>query len=344
MASGLRAGEDPYHLHLCRVNLDGSGFVQLTQSDGNHSVEFSPDGKSFIAKWSRADHPPVHELRRSEDGKLICELERTDASALLKAGWTMPERFVAKGRDGKTDIHGIIIKPANFNPKKKYPVVEEVYAGPHGAFAPKEFGRLLRQHAIAELGFIVVQADGMGTNHRGKKFQDVAWKNLQDAGFPDRIAWLKAAAKTRSWLGLKHVGIYGGSAGGQSAMRALLDYNDFYSVAVADCGCHDNRMDKIWWNEQWLGWPLDESYVKSSNVEDAAKLQGKLLLFVGELDKNVDPSSTMQVVNSLEKADKDFDFVLMTGTGHGSAETPYGSRRRMDFLVRHLHGIEPRAK
>lgn len=344
MAGGLRAGEDPYHLHLCRVNFDGSGLVQLTQSDGNHSVEFSPDGKSFIAKWSRADHPPVHELRRSTDGKLICELERADASALLKAGWTMPERFVAKGRDGQTDIHGVIIKPSSFNPRKKYPVVEEVYAGPHGAFAPKEFGRLLRQHAIAELGFIVVQADGMGTNHRGKKFHDVAWKNLQDAGFPDRIAWLRAAAKTRPWLDLKRVGIYGGSAGGQSAMRALLDYNDFYSVAVADCGCHDNRMDKIWWNEQWLGWPVDDSYVKSSNVEDAAKLKGNLLLFVGELDKNVDPASTMQVVDALKKADKDFDFVLMTGTGHGSAETPYGIRRRMDFLVRHLHGVEPRAK
>ncbi len=343
-AGGLRAGEDPYHLHLCRVNFDGSGFVQLTQSDGNHSVEFSPDGKSFVAKWSRADHPPVHELRRSADGKFICELERADASALLKTGWTMPERFVAKGRDGQTDIHGVIIKPSSFNPRRKYPVVEEVYAGPHGAFAPKEFGRLLRQHAIAELGFIVVQADGMGTNHRGKRFHDVAWKNLQDAGFPDRIAWLRAAAKTRSWLDLKRVGIYGGSAGGQSAMRALLDYNDFYSVAVADCGCHDNRMDKIWWNEQWLGWPVDDSYVKSSNVEDAAKLKGNLLLFVGELDKNVDPASTMQVVDALKRADKDFDFVLMTGTGHGSAETPYGIRRRMDFLVRHLHGVEPRAK
>ena len=344
MASGLRSGEDPYHLHLCRVNLDGTGFVQLTQSDGNHSVEFSPDGKSFIARWSRADQPPVHELRRSDDGRLICELERSDASALLKVGWTMPERFVAKGRDGKTDIHGVIIKPSGFDPKKKYPVVEEVYAGPHGSFAPKEFGRLLRHHAIAELGFIVVQADGMGTNHRGKRFHDVAWKNLQDSGFPDRIAWMRAAARTRPWMDLSKVGIYGGSAGGQSAMRALLDHNDFYSVAVADCGCHDNRMDKIWWNEQWLGWPLDGSYVKSSNVADAGKLRGRLLLFVGELDRNVDPASTLQVVDALIRADKDFDFVLMTGKGHGSAETPYGIRRRMDFLVRHLHGVEPRAR
>jgi dipeptidyl aminopeptidase/acylaminoacyl peptidase len=341
LAGGMRLGEDPYHEQFCRVNFDGSGLVQLTQGNGNHTVEFSPDGNYFIARWSRADLPAVTELRRSDDGKLICELERADASQLLKSGWTLPERFVAKGRDGRTDIYGVIIKPSNFNPKKKYPVVEEVYAGPQDSFAPEQFGRLVRQHAIAELGFIVVQADGMGTDNRGKKFHDVCWKNLADAGFPDRIAWIKAAAATRPWMDLKHVGIYGGSAGGQSAMRALLDHHDFYQVAVADCGCHDNRMDKIWWNEQWLGWPVDDSYVKSSNVADAAKLQGKLLLMVGELDHNVDPASTMQVVNALEKANKDFEFIVITGSDHGSAETPYGSRRRMDFLVRNLLGVEP---
>jgi dipeptidyl aminopeptidase/acylaminoacyl peptidase len=338
LAGGVRAGEDPYHHQLCRVNFDGSGFVQLTQGDGDHTVEFSPDGKEFVDRWSRADLPTVTELHRSDDGKLICELERTDASRLLKSGWTLPERFLAKGRDGQTDIYGIIIKPSNFNPKKKYPVVEEVYAGPQDSFTPERFGRLLRQHAIAELGFIVVQADGMGTDNRGKAFHDVCWKNLKDAGFPDRIAWIKAAAKTRPWMDLSRVGIYGGSAGGQNAMRALLDYNNFYKVAVADCGCHDNRMDKLWWNEQWMGWPVDDSYARSSNVVDAPKLQGKLLLMVAELDQNVDPASTMQVVNALEKAGKDFDFLVITGTGHGSAETPYGSKRRMDFLVQNLFG------
>ena len=340
LAGGVRAGEDPYHHQLCRVNFDGSGFIQLTQGDGDNSVKFSPDGNYFIAKYSRVDLPTITELRRSEDGKLICELERGDVSRLLKSGWTMPERFVAKGRDGATDIYGVIIKPSNFDPKKKYPVVEEVYAGPLSSFAPENFGRLLRQHAIAELGFIVVQADGMGTDNRGKVFHDVCWKNLQDAGFPDRIAWIRAAAKTRPWMDLSRVGIYGGSAGGQNAMRALLDYNDFYKVAVADCGCHDNRMDKLWWNEQWLGWPVDDSYIRASNVEDAHKLQGKLLLMVGELDHNVDPASTMQVVNALEKANKDFEMLVITGSDHGAAETPYGSKRRAEFLAHNLLGGE----
>lgn len=336
LASGLRPVEDPYHEHLCRVNFDGSGFQHLTANEGNHRVEFSPKRDFFIDTWSRADHAPVSELRRSSDGSLVCELERADATALLAAGWTMPERFVAKGRDGKTDIHGVIITPSKLDPAKKYPIVEDIYAGPHGAFAPKDFDRQLRMHQIAELGFIVVKLDGMGTNHRGKAFHDVCWKNLKDAGFPDRKLWITEAAKTRPWMDLSRVGIYGGSAGGQNAMRALLDHHDFYKVAVADCGCHDNRMDKIWWNEQWMGWPVDESYAKSSNKEEASKLQGHLLLIVGELDTNVDPANTMQVVAALQKAGKTFDFMPIAGTGHGAAETPYGSKLRMDFLVRHL--------
>jgi dipeptidyl aminopeptidase/acylaminoacyl peptidase len=176
----------------------------------------------------------------------------------------------------------------------------------------------------------------MGTDDRGKAFHDVSWKNLEDAGFQDRIAWIKAAAKERPWMDLSRVGIHGGSAGGQNAMRALIDHHDFYHVAVADCGCHDNRMDKIWWNEQWLGWPLDESYVRSSNVQHASRMKGKLLLIVGELDTNVDPASTMQVVSALQKANKYFEYMPIAGAGHGSAETPYGNLRRMEFLKRHL--------
>ncbi len=340
-AGGLRPDEDPYHLHLCRVNLDGTGLVRLTEGDGVHRVAWSPDRRWFLDTWSRVDHPPVTELRRADDGALVATLEEADASALLAADWTTPERFSAPGRDGATPIHGVIFRPADFDPARRYPVVEEVYAGPHDAFAPKSFGTYARQQALARLGFVVVQADGMGTNHRGRAFHAVAWKNLQDAGFPDRIAWLRAAADDRPWMDLSRVGITGGSAGGQTAMRALLDHADFYSVAVADCGCHDNRMDKIWWNEQWLGWPLDDSYVAASNVEHADRLRGRLLLIVGEQDTNVDPASTLQVVDRLVRANKPFEFLLLPGAGHGAAETPYGTRRRADFLLRHLGAPTP---
>lgn len=336
MASGLVPGEDPYHQHLCRVNFEGNGFQQLTQGDGQHRIEFSPDRRYFIDTWSRVDLPPVHELRRSSDGELITTLEKANADRLVGSGWTMPERFVAKGRDGETDIYGVIIKPKDFDPAKKYPVLEQAYAGPQSAYVPKEFNRFQRHHDFAERGFIVVQVDGMGTNFRSKAFHDVCWKNLKDAGFPDRIAWIKAAAATRPWMDLERVGIYGGSAGGQNAMRALLDHHDFYKVAVADCGCHDNRLDKLWWNEQWHGWPVDDSYAKSSNMEDAGRLQGKLLLIVGELDTNVDPASTMQVVGALQRAGKIFEYAPIVGAGHGAAETAYGSRLRREFLERHL--------
>ena len=341
-AGGIRPGQDPYYVHLCRVNFDGTGLVILTEGDGNHTVEFSTDRAHLIDTWSRVDQPAITELRRASDGKLVCKLEEADGSELFKTGWRAPERFVAKGRDGKTDIYGIIIRPAGFDAAKKYPVIEEIYAGPHGAFVPKSFGTQTRQHSIAELGFIIVQIDGMGTSYRSKAFHDVCWQNLGDSGFPDRIAWMKAAAAKYPQMDLTRVGIYGGSAGGQSSTRALLAFGDFYKVAVSDCGCHDNRMDKIWWNEQWMGWPVGPHYAEQSNVTQAKNLKGHLMLVVGELDKNVDPSSTMQVANALIKADKDFDLLIIPGAGHGCAETPYGSRRRMDFFVRHLLGVEPR--
>jgi dipeptidyl aminopeptidase/acylaminoacyl peptidase len=339
-AGGIRAGQDPYFIHYCRVNFDGTGLIVLTDGDGSHKIDWSPDRRVFIDTWSRVDLANVSELRNA-DGELICELERADASALAAAGWHAPERFVAKGRDGITDIYGVIFRPTNFDPAKKYPVIENIYAGPHDSFTPKSFREWFKHQEIAELGFIVVQMDGMGTSNRSKKFQNVCWKNLGDSGFPDRILWMQAAAQHPE-MDLTRVGIYGGSAGGQSALRALEAHGDFYKVAVADCGCHDNRMDKIWWNEQWMGWPVGPHYAEQSNVTNAAKMQGKLLLIVGELDHNVDPASTMQVVNALEKADKDFELLVMTGSDHGSAESPYGIRRRRDFFVRHLLGVEPR--
>jgi dipeptidyl aminopeptidase/acylaminoacyl peptidase len=343
-AGGIRPGQDPYYVHLARVNFDGSALTVLTEADGTHETEFSPDRRFFLDRWSRVDHPPVTELRRASDGTRVCELERADWNALLATGWRAPERFTAKARDGQTDIYGIIIRPGQFDPARRYPVIEEIYAGPQGAFVPKAFGLQTRPHALAELGFVLVQIDGLGTSYRSKAFHDVCWKNLGDAGFPDRILWLKAAAAKYPWLDLNRVGIYGGSAGGQSALRALLAHGDFYKVAVADCGCHDNRLDKIWWNELWMGWPLGPHYEEQSNVTQAHRLQGKLLLTAGELDRNVDPASTMQVVNALIKADKDFDLLIVPGAGHGVGETPYATRRRMDFFVRHLLGVEPRTE
>ncbi|MHC4452486.1 MAG: S9 family peptidase, partial [Planctomycetota bacterium] len=342
-AGGVVAGEDPYHLHLCRANLDGTGFKVLTAGDGTHEVTFSPRRRTFIDSWSRVDQPPVHVLRSASDGALIAELERADWSGLLATGWKPPIRFVAKGRDKKTDIFGIVHRPTTFDEKRRYPVVEAIYAGPHAAHVPKAFRSFHGAQTVAELGFLVVQIDGMGTSHRSKAFHDVCWKNLADAGFADRIAWMRAAAKTIPQMDLTRVGIYGGSAGGQNAMRGLLAHPDFYKVGVADCGCHDNRMDKIWWNELWMGWPVGDHYKEQSNVTQAHKLQGKLLLIVGELDRNVDPASTMQVADALVKANKKFDLVVIPGAGHGAAGTPYGTRRLRDFLVRHLHGIEPRA-
>jgi len=341
MACGVRPGQDPYYQHLCRANFDGTGFVVLTAGDGTHEIEFSPDRHCFVDRFSRVDQPPVHELRRCSDGMLITLLEQADASALLGTGWQKPERFVAKGRYGSTDIFGVIYKPTHFDPKKTYPVVEEIYAGPHSAFVPKEWGLQQRQHQIAELGFIVVQIDGMGTNWRSRAFHDVCWKDLKDAGLPDRIAWMKAAAKTRPWMDLSRVGIYGGSAGGQNVGAAMLHHGDFYKVGVADCGCHDNRMDKIWWNEAWMGWPVGPEYADSSNVTHAAKLTGKLMLIVGEMDTNVDPASTMQVSSALIAAGKRHELLVVPGTGHGAAETPYAFGRRMDFLIEHLHPTSP---
>jgi len=345
-ANGREKGMDPYYQQVYRIDFDGKNLVRLSEADGTHSAELSPDKMVYIEKWSRVDQPPKHILRRVKDGKALITLEEADAKDLYATGWRHAERFVTKDRDGKFDIHGIICRPMNFDPKKTYPVVEVIYAGPHGAFVPKgwrsRYGHW--RDELMELGFITVQIDGKGTNYRGREFQHFAYKNINDAGFPDRIKWMKAAAKKYPYMDLSRVGIYGGSAGGQNAMAAMLWHGDFYKAAAADCGCHDNRMDKIWWNEQWMDWPVGPHYAEQSNVVNAHRLKGALFLSVGELDKNVDPSSTYQVVDALIKADKDFEFLMIPGGGHGVGESRYAARRRLDFFVRHLHGVEPRTK
>lgn len=339
-ASGKNSDQDPYLLHYYRVNFDGTGLVALTEGNGNHNIQYSPDRKYIIDTYSRVDMAPVHKLRRSSEGKLVCELEKADITELVASGWEPPEVFIAKGRDGKTDIWGIITRPSNLDPSKKYPIIEDIYAGPQGSFTPKSFRSRNRYQALNDLGFIVVKLDGMGTANRSKAFHDVCWKNLKDAGFPDRILWHQAVAKKYPYYDISRMGIYGNSAGGQSAAGAVLFHPEFYKAAVASCGCHDNRMDKASWNEQWMGYPVGPQYAECSNIENAHRLRGKLLLIVGEMDRNVPPESTMRLVDALIKADKGFDLLVIPGGGHGIGGA-YGRRRMQDFFVRHLLGVEP---
>jgi hypothetical protein len=337
-ASGMYPGKDPYFIHYYRINFDGAGLTALTDADGDHTVVFSPDRKYYVDMWSRVDLAPISELRRTEDRKPLLELEKGDITALVAAGWRAPQVFTALGRDGKTEIWGVIHLPANFNPSKKYPVIEAIYAGPQGSFVQKSFSAA--GQTLAELGFVAVQIDGMGTNNRSKAFHDTAWRNLGDAGFPDRILWHKAVAAKYPWYDITRVGLYGTSAGGQNSTGGVLFHPEFYKAAVSNSGCHDNRMDKIWWNEQWMGWPLGLHYAASSNVDNAHRLQGKLLLVVPEMDTNVDPASTWQVVNALIKANKRFDLLFVPGGGHGAGGVYY-QRLLQDFFVHHLHGVEP---
>ena len=340
-ACGMNKSEDPYLIHYYKIGLNGKGLVCLTPEEGNHSVTYTEDMVYLIDTYSTVTTPPVTVLRSGKDGKILRTLETADITALEAVGWKAPEVFVAKGRDGKTDMWGLIQRPSNFDPNKKYPIIEYIYSGPGDQYVPKSFTPWLYYlQNMAELGFIVVQVDAMTTSYRTREFEEVCYKNLKDGGLPDRIAWIKAAAEKYPYMDIDRVGIYGCSAGGQNALAAVLWHGDFYKAAYAACGCHDNRMDKIWWNEQWMSYPIDSSYVECSNVENAYRLERPLMLVVGELDDNVDPASTMQVVNALEKAGKDFELVVIPGAHHTMGES-YGDHKRYDFFVRHLLGVAP---
>ncbi|MBQ6965753.1 MAG: prolyl oligopeptidase family serine peptidase [Bacteroidaceae bacterium] len=340
---GAIAEEDPYNIHYYRIDLNGKNLVALTPERGHHSATFNGDHTAFIDTYSSVNQAPVTVLRSATDGKLIATLETADIATLKAEGWQAPEVFVAPGRDGKTDMWGLIRRPHNFDPNKRYPVIEYIYSGPGDQYVPKSFTPWIwTMDDLAELGFIVVQLDAMTTSFRSLDFEQVCYKNLKDAGFPDRIEWIKAAAKKYPYMDIDRMGIYGCSAGGQEALGALLFHGDFYKAGYAACGCHDNRMDKIWWNEQWMGYPIDQSYIDCSNVENAKNLQGKLMLLVGEMDDNVDPSSSYQVVNALIKANKDFEFILIPGAHHTMGES-FGEHKRYDFFVKNLLGVEPPA-
>jgi dipeptidyl aminopeptidase/acylaminoacyl peptidase len=343
-AGGREPGRDPYLRHLYRTDLTGRSVRLLTPEDADHEIAVSPTGAYFVDTRSRPHVEPVSVLRRSDDGALVLELERADVSRLLATGWRRPEPFAGKARDGITDVYGLIWWPSAFDSTRTYPVIEQIYTGPHGFFVPKTFAAYRSTaQSIAELGFVVVQVDGLGTNHRGRAFHLHSWKNLGDGGLEDHIAALRQLAERRPYLDLTRVGVFGHSAGGYDAAHAMLTHPEFYRVAVASAGNHDHRMDKAVWNTQWMGWPVGGHYREQSNVTLASRLEGKLLLAHGDVDENVPVSATLQLVNALIDANKDFELLVLPNQTHNLGRHAYFQRRRWDFFVRHLLGVEPPA-
>jgi dipeptidyl-peptidase-4 len=343
MACGREPDQDPYLQHLYRVNLDGTGLILLTPEPADHEIHLSPGKKYIVDTYSRVDLPPVTVLRRLTDGKIILKLEQTDISDLLATGWKYPEAFSVKARDGKTDLYGAIFRPTNFDADKKYPIIDSSYSGPQAVWTPKSFRRgcLNIGQAIAELGFIVVTIDGLGTAHRSKAFHDFSYKNLGDIGALDHIHAFQQLSKKYPYMDLSRVGIFGHSAGGYDAAHALLTHPEFYKVGVASAGNHDHQMAKAWWPENFQGYPVEKNYVEQSNLTQAKNLQGKLLLVHGDMDNNVNPASTLRLVGELIKANKDFDLIIVPNADHKLWDHPYVIRKLWDYFVQHLLGIQP---
>lgn len=339
-AGGREPGRDPYLRHLYRVGLDGNDLALLTPEAADHEVGFSPDNRFFVDTFSTIDSAPLTALRRAGDGRVVRELEKADLSKLLAAGWRFPEPFRTVGRDGRTAIYGAIYRPSRFDPTLRYPVIDDIYNGPQHVQTPKSFRTRSGDPALAELGFVVVTIDGMGTAMRSKAFHDVSYRNLGDSGLEDHILALRQLAAKCPWMDLERVGVYGHSAGGYDSARALLAHPEFYRVGVSSAGCHDNRSDKVWWNELWMDYPVGDHYRQQANPTLAANLRGKLLLVHGDLDDNVHPAATLQLVDALVKANKDFDLLILPNRNHGLGNG-YFVRRRWDYFVRHLLGVEP---
>ena len=346
-AGGREAG-DPYYQHFYRINFDGSNLMHLTPEDANHVVTLSPDGMYFVDTYSTPTKPQTTVVR-DKQGNLVLDVQKADISELQAAGWVAPEEIKVKGRDGETDIYGLMYKPSNFDPSKSYPVLNYLYPGPQsGSVGSRSFMASRRdKQAVAELGFIVVEVDAMGTPGRSKSFHDAYYGNMGDNGIPDQIAAIKELGSRHSWIDLDKVGIWGHSGGGFASTRAILAYPDFYKVAVSGAGNHDNRNYEDDWAEKWQG--LLETnpdgttnYDNQANQLLAENLEGKLLLGHGTLDTNVPHSNTMLMVDALIKANKDFDLLLIPNQNHGFGPArTYWMRKRWDYFVRHLHGIEP---
>ncbi|TVT54650.1 prolyl oligopeptidase family serine peptidase [Amycolatopsis rhizosphaerae] len=343
VAAGL-VENDPYRRSVCRSGLDGAGFTRLTDDDLDHVVTVAPGGRYFLDSASTIATPPVIRAR-DWDGRVLVELERADISRLIAAGWTAPERFRVKAADGETDIYGVLHLPRDFDPARRYPVIDHPYPGPHmrrvpPSFDPGMFG--CDAEATAALGFAVIAVDGRGTPGRDKAFHDASFGNLGSAGgLDDHVAALRQLARTRPWLDLDRVGIFGLSGGGYATVRALCRYPEVYKAGVAEAGNHENRNYHLWWSETYDG-ADPGAWLRSSNVELAGRLEGKLMLVHGGMDDNVHPHQTLRLAERLIEADKDFDLVIVPGAEHTFfGYEHYVTRRRWDFLVRHVLGAEP---
>jgi len=348
---------DPYFHYLYRVNMDGSGLTLLTPEPAHHVINWSEDGRYFTDIYSTPTMAPVSVIR-DRDGAVLQELGQTDISQLQAAGWVAPEPFVVKARDQQTDLYGLLYKPSNFDPASFYPVLNYLYPGPQtGSVGRRSFSPARSdKQAVAELGFVVVEVDAMGTPGRSKSFHDAYYGNMGDNGLPDQVTTIRQLAADRPWMDIERVGIWGHSGGGFASTAGILRYPDFYKVAVSSAGNHDNRNYEDDWGEKWQG--LLETYPETSpddpdapstNYDNQANqllvenLQGKLLLAHGLMDDNVHPSNTLLMVQALVEAEKDFDLVLLPDSRHGFATNRYFMKRRWDYFVRHLLGVEPPA-
>ncbi len=341
---------DPYFQYLYRVGLDGGDVELLTPGEANHVVSVSPDGRFLVDSYSTPTEPPVSVLRDAE-GELLQTLETADISRLVASGWQAPTPFVVKARDGETDIHGLMFRPSDFDETRRYPVINYLYPGPQsGSVGSRSFRSSHRDlQSLAELGFVVIELDAMGTPMRSKAFHDAYYGNMGDNGLPDQIAGIRQLAERYPWIDTDRVGIYGHSGGGFASTAGILRYPDFYKVAVSQAGNHDNRNYEDDWGEKWqglLGTNADgtTTYDNQANQLLAGNLKGKLLIAHGTMDSNVPASNTMLVVDALISANKDFDLLLLPNRGHGFGNEPYMMRRRWDYFVRHLLGAEPPAE
>ena len=337
-------GEDgafPYYARLFRVNFDGSELAALTPEEGTHRVTLFPKGDYFIDTHSTVESPPVITLRSAKDGEVLMELQRGDVEYLRSLRWTPPEIIKVKARDGVTDLWGLLYKPSDFDSTKSYPLLDHIYPGPQvGSVRNWGFSSSGSEaRALAELGFIVVEIDHMGTPRRSKAFHDFYYANMGDNGIPDHIAGIRQLAARHRWIDLDRVGIYGHSGGGFASTDAIFRYPKFYKVAVSGAGNHDPRTYAWYWAGRYQG-PYDEAgYREAANPTHAHKLQGKLLIMHGDLDSNVHPANSYRVIDALIKANKDFDMIIFPDAGHGFPR--YAIRKRWDYFVRHLLGAEP---